>query len=460
MHSHSIATKTPRFDRLNVRNHNLLSGFVANIERYREYRDARLNLIASENLPSDLVRLCGAALADAHYSMIYRKPADVDPNWAYQFLPCMADLLDIGTRLARELFHAAVADLRPLSGSLAELAILFGSTRPGDTIAHVGAGDGGHFACEPIAQRLGLRVIHLAFSRETLQLDVPRSVELVHREGAKLIMLDSSFILFPHPLAELRRAVGPDVRITYDCSHVMGLIAGGAFQMPLVEGADVLHGGTHKSFPGPQKGMILFAEPSPWSERLANTVFPVVQSNSHAGAILGVIAAMLEMQRWGREYAAQVVANARALADELAARGLIVAAKHLGYTASHQVWVQLPDSSRASNLALCDLPRAGFLTNNVRLPFQDDAYGLRLGTAELTRRGMREGEMRRVGRLLAEAITHRRALTAIANDVRRMAAGFRAPEYTLDLDPEAILDLILSKGPFHAKDPQVHTAVL
>jgi glycine hydroxymethyltransferase len=207
------------------------------------------------------------------------------------------------------------------------------------------------------------------------------------------VVLGQSFFLFPYPLreiAEAAHAVG--ALVLYDASHVLGLIAGGEFQDPLREGADVLFGSTHKSFPGPQGGLLvtdredLFAQLDP---ALVWRIF----DNAHWNRIAGVAQTLLELERCGREYASTVVANSRALGRALAERGVPLVAEAQGFTRSHQLHLEGALLAEKHGIRPAALARK---LEGQRLLI--DLVG-RVGTAEIARLGLTPEEMPRLADL-------------------------------------------------------------
>ena len=208
------------------------------------------------------------------------------------------------------------------------------------------------------------------------------ALEEIRRERPHAVVLGQSFFLFPYPLREIAEAAhSVGALVLYDASHVLGLIAGGEFQDPLREGADVLYGSTHKSFPGPQGGLLVTDR-----EDLFQQIDPAlvwrVFDNAHWNRIAGLAQTLLELERFGPEYAKTVIANAQALAAALTPLGLPLVAESDGFTRSHQI-AHRPRRTAATRTgsARSRSPGAGR-----RQRLITDLIG-RLGTAEVTRLG-------------------------------------------------------------------------
>jgi glycine hydroxymethyltransferase len=223
----------------------------------------------------------------------------------------------------------------------------------------------------------------------------------------------------------------------YDGAHVLGLIAGGVFQDPLREGADVMTGSSHKTFPGPQGGFLLSSDEDPsFHKKLNNSMFPGVVSSYHLHHVAGKVVALAEFEAFGSSYAQDIVRNAQAFAQALAAEGFDVLAESRGYTASHQVLTrhgEIDSGAGASAAAL--LEEAGIITNMNMLPGDSKAMtpsGLRLGVQELTRVGMGPREMEEVASLYARALLKGEDVQAIKNDVHHLKSDFQHVQYCFD----------------------------
>ncbi len=237
--------------------------------------------------------------------------------------------------------------------------------------------------------------------------------------------------LFPEPVEELRKVCDETGTVLmYDGAHVSGLIAGGQFQNPLQEGAHVFNISTHKTIPGDQGGVIMTNDQKLF-ERVASGVMPGGVSNHHLHRIAPLIVTLREVKEEGRPYANQVVRNAVAFAHALAKYGLEPEAKELGYTASHQVALNVRkllsiDGKTAEKI----LERNSIYANHNGLPRVDKSVkyvsGIRTGVQEITLQGMREDDMDRV------AWFYKRALVDTANvasEVKSFAIMFPHRHY-------------------------------
>ena len=223
----------------------------------------------------------------------------------------------------------------------------------------------------------------------------------------------------------------------YDGAHVLGLIAGGVFQDPLREGADVMTGSSHKTFPGPQGGFLLSSsEDEAFHRRLNNAMFPGVCSSYHLHHVAGKVVAMAEFEAFGQAYATDIVRNAKKFGESLASEGFDVLAESRGYTASHQVLTRhgAVDSGEGA-VAAKRLEEAGIITNMNMLPGDTKAMnpsGLRLGVQELTRVGMGVNEMAEVASLYARLLIHGEDPKSVRKDVKHLKSDFQYVQYCFD----------------------------
>jgi glycine hydroxymethyltransferase len=257
-----------------------------------------------------------------------------------------------------------------------------------------------------LAERLGLKTLHVPVDQKTLLVDVGALGTLVRNNPeVRAVILDQSFKIRRQPIAEIRSTLPKGVLLTYDCSHDGALIAGGAVANPLLQGADILHGNTHKTIAGPQRAFIGFRDPQhPLLKDTAAWVCPNLQSNCHAGELGSMLVAFKELEMFGRPYARQIVENAKALAEELRRQDLLVSGEGFGFTETHQVWLRLGAADYAIDIAQRVLPEAGVRTTNIQIPGTNGDHGLRLGTQALTRRGFKPAHCREAASLIARVL--------------------------------------------------------
>lgn len=369
---------------------------IKNITKeHHKWMENSINLIASENITSTSVR---EALAS---DLSHRYAEGTSGCRLYEGCKYIDEIEDITVDLSKKIFHAEHANVQPTSGVVANLAAFFALTNCNDSIMAMEVPVGGHISHARVSAAgvRGLHVIPHPFDQEKMNIDVDAMQKEILTKKPKVVLLGGSLFLFPHPVKEAREAADEvGAKVMYDGAHVLGLIAGGKFQDPLKEGADVVAGSTHKTFPGPQGGIILCKNDI--SHKIDDAVFPGVVSNHHLHHLAALGIATAEMLEFGSAYAGQTIKNAKALAQSLHEEGFNVLCEDLGFTESHQVAMDVSNLGDVAKLAK-SLESNNIILNKNLLPWDDvnhsdDPSGLRMGTQELTRRGLKESEMAEV----------------------------------------------------------------
>ena len=343
----------------------------------------------------------------------------------------------LAVALLRKLFRAKHIECRAMSGSVANGIALCALTKPGGTIMVVPRKLYGHYTWAEggYPRHLGLRVEEIPFASDGINIDIKAFQERAERVRPTLIVLGSFIHLFPTPLGKVREvADSVGAKVMYDGAHVMGLIAGEVFQDPLSEGAHILVGSSQKTLPGPIGG-ILACNEDDIADRVFNTTSALFSNYGNSRiAALAIVAA--EMLRFGKEYAAAIVGNARALAKALDAEGLPVLGKAQNYTASHQII--LDGSGWGGAKRVVDLlEKANIVCTRFALSSDyphslENINGVRFGTSTVSRLGMGSNQMQRIARFVREVLENPEQTDEIAQEVRNLAAQFRTVQYCLD----------------------------
>ncbi len=389
-------------------------GIISLVEKHQRWRAHEcINLIPSENMMSPPVgNLLSADLGSRYTS----------PDRFYMGTMFIDEIEQCGEKLARQVFHSEVADLRPLSGHIADLIFLSCFSSPEETLLCVSAADGGYPGIWKTGAPsfLKLRTIGFPFSKEKMNIDANRASELILSVKPKAVVFGASLFLFPHPVRELAKVARENgATVGFDGSHVLGLIAGGQFQDPLIEGASVLFGSTHKSFFGPQGGIILADKEH--GETIKKRIHPGLVDNAHWNRIAALTLALAEMQRFGKAYARQVVRNAKALAKALWEFSFPVACASLGFTKSHQVFLDFGGFRKGRSIAK-KLERANIIVD----------CGVRLGVCELTRRGMKEQEMEDVAEFIKRVIKDGENTETVKLEVVKFMRDFQKTKFSFE----------------------------
>ncbi len=348
-----------------------------------------------------------------------------DPEKFHKGTQYIDELVTLTEEIARKVFNARHADIRPLSGHLADMAVLASLADPGDKVLSVSPDNGGYpgIAYVGLGKLLRLENLYFPYDDGSVNIRVKESASLLRSAKPKVVFFGSSFIPFPHPVRQLSElASGTCV---YDGSHVLGLIAGGVFQDPLREGCSLLIGSTHKSFPGPQGGIILSNNEEVFS-KVSGKIHPGIVDNIHLNRVAALTVALLEMMQFGKAYAQSVVKNSQALAKALAAEGVKVRGAAFGYTKSHQVLLDYDMGKLAFYAA--KLEQANIIVDN----------GGRVGTSELTRMGYGTAQMEEVAELVSLVVLGKRPVDLVKKRVKGLVKQFQEPKYVLRSVPKAL----------------------
>ncbi|MHA2297679.1 MAG: aminotransferase class I/II-fold pyridoxal phosphate-dependent enzyme [Candidatus Hodarchaeales archaeon] len=359
------------------------------VDHHIRFRKESINLIASENLISPVA--C-KILHEAHLTGRYHASF-------YGGVSYIKKLMVKTVELVQELFRVKHAIVSPLSGNLSVLASLLAFSDHGDEVAILDLKGGGY----PLnMEYFGRKKLILPHDEKKQNIDTERAISILDNHHPPLVFLGASLFPFPHPVKELSNVVHEyGGKIVYDGSHVLGLIAGREFQDPLGEGADVLIGSTHKSFPGPQGGVILASDDKIIVKlQEACTLEPVngivLLDNPHPARIAALGAVTEELLDNGRaeKYARTVVENAKALAGSLNRAGFSLKGKESGFTASHQVLSRIKDFEEGAKMR--DILQEHEIITDA---------ALRFGTAEVTRLGYDKRNMDEIGTIIAQILS-------------------------------------------------------
>ena len=342
-------------------------------------------------------------------SGIGSRPSLGYPGDKYEMgLEAIEEIEVMASSLVAEIFCSKFAEIRVPSGAMANLFSFMSICKPGDTIIVPPASIGGHVTHHNpgCAGLFGLNIIEAPIDKDYYTVDIDQLRELALKEKPKLITLGGSLNLFEHPVlavSSIAKEVG--ARLLFDAAHQCGLIAGKAWKNPLDLGADVVTMSTYKSLGGPPGGAIITNDAG-IAEKIDRIAFPGMTANFDAAKSAALAVTMLDWKEFGREYAAEMVLMSKTLASSLEEYDIPIFFGALGHTQSHQFAVLAEEyggGQQASKL----LRKSGFLACGIGLPVQDiqgDMNGVRFGTPELVRWGMKAKHSNKLAELVAKAL--------------------------------------------------------
>ncbi len=399
----------------------------AGLESHDAFRKNCLNMIASENSVSPLAR---KALDS---DLANRYTVGQVGNRLFPGIENFDPVEDKAVELVKLGLHAKYATVQPTSGMMANQVAYYALLNPGDRVLSVEGRHGGHYSHEKgvdgkgKAKRMldfyGAEVEYLPFDPTEYNICVEQAKPVIEKFKPKLIIIGASEMLFPAPIRELRAVSGPETQILYDAAHVAGLIFGGQFQQPLEEGADMVSSSTNKSLGGVCHGMVAWNNEH-YSPLVLDALKPLFTSNHHAQEVASVAITLAENFDYGHAYAEQVVRNSKALGQSLYDNGIDMIGAHKGFSESHMVLALLDEPSGP---IVKRLAQANIICNTCPDPKAPDGAvetGLRIGTSELTRKGLTESEMAVVGELMARVIKDPSQVEEVKKEVQELVNAF------------------------------------
>ena len=447
-----------------------------------------VNLIPSESTPSLLVRMCSIADASGRYAEHRRiKCKEV---YFYQGIDFIRDVEEDVRKEMQAYFNCTNVELRPISGQMAN-DIVFKAmvkfinrgrgtnlSRRMRAVINNDLKTGGHLSQQPMGALFNLVEENPATGKELVchfpgrkdnpyKTDTSKLAELIETAKPELIIFGKSMFLYKEPVKfvhDLTKNLNPRPIIMYDMAHTLGLY--GAFQEPLAEGADVVTGSTHKTFFGPQRGVIVsnMDENSGleklWVE-IKSRALPGSTSNHHLGTLLALLAATYEMNYFKKKFQTQVIANARAFAKALNERGVPVEGDATdGFTETHQVLLRVSKYGLGEEIAL-RLEQNNIIANYQALP-DDDSFvgssGIRMGVQEMTRFGMKEKDFEELAGYMAECIQKKRK---VVEQVKVFRQRFQTMQYCLPVEKAAPLAArVLASSFADADDVELFTRAM
>ncbi len=432
------------------------------------------NLIPSENTPSLLVKLCEISDPSGRYAehkTALKKELKAlegtgalkgDQVYYYQGTDF---IFEVEERLKTEFgkyISASEVEARTISGQMANEVVFkamvkfLGSGKEDfpkltdtgrlATVMNNNLNYGGHLSAQPFGALFNFvegEVINFPLvENNPYKTDADKMLEIVDQHRPPLFIFGKSMFLHPEPIKPLREFInktdGYHPVIMYDAAHVMGIL-GPYFQDPLKEGADVVTGSTHKTFFGPQRGIIAGNMPKEselrklWTE-INSRVFPGSTSNHHLGTLLALLVSTIEMNYFKDQYQKQVTANAKAFAKACVQHGIPVeGGAGDGYTSTHQVVIRVSSFGDSKEIAT-RLEVNNVVTNYQALPDDENFYhpsGIRMGVSEMTRFGMKEADFDNLARLMADIIIRNKKM---GDEVANYREQFQKMHFCLDTE--------------------------
>ena len=389
-----------------------------------------INLIASENVTSRRVRgIMGSDFAHRY--------AEGHPGERYyQGTEIIDEIESLLKQHMKSIFGCKHADVRPISGTIANDAVFSRYIRPGDVVMVNSTPAGGHISHHRAGSvgKYTRNIVNFPLTADGWHIDVDHTLDLIKALEPKVMIMGKSLFLFPEPVKEIAPYCKKrGIHLIYDAAHVLGLVAGHQFQDPLGDGAPLVTASTHKTYFGSQRGVILANLDDDEWRKIDKGAFPGSSSNHHLETLVALTFATYEMLEFGVEYARQVVANAKHFAAKLFENGFKVQAEKFGFTESHQVAIDMAEFG-GGDAAARDLKDNRIIVNMNLLPNEPldrvtNPSGVRLGVQEMTRVGMKEPEMERMADLFRKCLIEKKF---VGDEVKEFRSGYQQVGYSFD----------------------------
>ncbi len=420
---------------------------------------ASINLIPSETTPSLLVKMCEISDPSGRYAE--HRTMKGEEIYFYQGTDFIREVEEEAQNELGRYFGCSEVELRTISGQMANEVVFKGMVRflnrdrpegqpmrKMSLVMNNALTKGGHLSSQPMGALFNFvaedpetgkdNVINFPVLKENpYKIDTEKLGELIEQHKPELLVFGKSMFITKEPVKFVSDLVKDwEVRpvIMYDMAHVLGIY--GAFQTPLQEGADVITGSTHKTFFGPQRGVIAgnFPKGSPlrklWLD-IKGRAFPGSTSNHHLGTLLALLVAVYEMNEFKEEYQNQVCSNAKAFARSLKDKGIQVEGDEKdGFTETHQVLMRVREFGLGNEIAR-RLEENSIVTNYQALPDDEtflEASGIRMGVQEMTRFGMKEKDFDVLSGLIADVVIRNKD---VKEDVKEFRKNFLEMKFCL-----------------------------
>ena len=408
---------------------------VAAVKRNEKWRGREcINLLAPEAPTSPTVRgllaaEIGTRAAEGHIGR--------ENRW-FAGTKNIDEVESLCVELLKKVFNSRYADHRLMGGMIANLALYHALSQPGDVIMSAPQPVGGHSSnrLDGPAGLRGLKIVDVPFDPVELEVDLDKFRQVAQQVQPRLVVLGMTMTLFPLPVSEMSEIIADwGGRFAFDGAHQLGLIAAGLFQDPLNEGASILFGSAGKTFSGPQSGIMVWNDPL-LTGPLTEAVFPVLVATHQVNRVAALAVSAAEFLEFGREYMMQIVANSQALGRALEERGIPVVGARRGYSQTHQVIADVKQFGGGSQAAF-RLAEANIVTNKNLIPGDkpedwDHPSGLRIGTIEVTRLGMKENEMEAIADFIGRVLVEGEDTGLVKGDVVDFRAPYQKVYYCFD----------------------------
>lgn len=368
---------------------NHITTLLQNLKNEEKNTEEILHITANENRMSKTARKFLSSNLSERYYFGGGSNGIVDFNpFMIRGLPAVEDIVTTAEQELIKMTGAKAVNLNPLSGIHAMVSVIATATSVGERVMTIHPDKGGHFATNRILADLGRECIYAPYdaSKDNNIADI---ISFIRKNHIGCFYIDLMNYIHKIDIHSIKKEFGDSIKIIYDASHTLGLIMCNQFQSPINEGADIICSNTHKTFPGPHKGLVLFKDQD-YGEKINAKIAGTHYSSVHTNALISLCISILEMSYYGEKYVEQILQNTKSLARAFEELGYSVRKIKGEYSQNHQVHLFLPNNLNRQQAY------KSLLVNNISTninALSDEKLFLRLGTQEITRRGMKEQDM-------------------------------------------------------------------
>lgn len=381
-----------------------------------------INLFPTEN------RLSPKALQLLSSDLVNRYPGAEGPDFFYGDTYSLSSLYSACQNLTANYFGAKYAYVNYLSGLHAMRTIVSAILKKGDRLLIMDPMGGGHYATASICEQMDLVHDYVPFDSELCTVDFS-ALEKKKSFKPKMIYLDWSTIIRLSDVNTIREIFGPEIVICLDASHLLGLMPVLDNKIGLIAGASTVSGSTHKTFPGPQKA-VLVTNNADIAEIIGQSM-SISVSSAHSNSIAALSQTLSEMNSQKEVYANDVISNAKYLGEYLYDKGFDVAGKDFGFSETHQIWIHPKEHQLSKNwgkrLVSCGIRNTVVNLPDRRIP------GLRIGTQEVTRMGMGKVEMKKIAEIFYRCFMSNASENDLRAEVAALSTNFNTVNYTREI---------------------------
>lgn len=405
---------------------NLINKTIKLLSDHEKWMSETINLIASENLLSPLAKNC----------LVSDLGNRVAEGWLderiFPGIKYYDEIERIGISIVKEMFNCDFVDLRPISGTHANMIVYTAFTNPNDKIMSFSIKNGGHISMSGGTPKrmFKLQVLNVPVFDDGFTIDVDRALEMILKEMPKLVVMGGSVLLFKQEIELIiKLCKSLDIITVFDASHVAGLIATGYYENPISKGVDIMTFSTCKTIPGPQHAVIIANEK--YGEIIKKTTFPSTVSGHHLHETVSAVVTLIELQKFGKSYIQNVILNSKTLAKNLSDLDVNILFENKMFTETHMFLMK--NNSKYTTIELENkFEQANIIFNRNILPGDTDfknPSGFRIGTPEITRIGMKEIDMPIVAKFISDVYFGTKSIEKVKKEVVSFRKDFQTVKY-------------------------------